>query len=104
MERVGLGRVTVRQSEVDCDSKADLAASEDVLEEGVSHLEIQLCESHLVGTERSELLIGDRELACVFLDLSKSQARLAAVLVFTRLLGDEEVNADLALDIISCKI
>ena len=96
--------MTVRQSEVDCDSKADLAASKDILEEGVSHLKIQLCESHLVCTERSELLIGDGELACVFLDLSESQARLAAVLVFTRLLGDKEVDTDFALDIISCKI
>ena len=75
--------MTVRQGEVDSDSKADLAASKDVLEEGVSHLKIQLCERHLVGTKRSELLIGDRELACVFFDLSKSQARLAAMLVFT---------------------
>ena len=42
--------MTVRQGEVDCYGKADLASTEDVLEEGVSHLEIQLRESHMVIT------------------------------------------------------
>lgn len=53
MERVGLRGLPIRQGEVNGDCQANLTATEDVLEEGVPHFDLQLGEGqHVTTAER----------------------------------------------------
>jgi hypothetical protein len=98
----GLRRFTIGESEVNGNSQADIATSKDILKEGVTLLHLQFTEDHhMVSSKRPQLLVGDWILFRVFLDLAESQWGLAAILVFTRLLRNEELDADFTLNVVT---
>lgn len=102
MERLRAGRVTIRGSEIDCDGKADLATSKNVVEESVALLDVKLGEGHLVvAAERPLLLICDRVLTLSFLEHGEGDGNLADVAMLTRLGGLIEVELDFAFNIIA---
>ena len=101
VKRAGFRGITIRSCEVDCNVQTDFTTTEDIFEEGMPLRRLQLCKVHAMVSQRTHPLVRDLILEHILPDLSQRHRGLSNVPMLTRFLREEEVNADLSLDIIA---